>query len=278
MLFIKKYFVIGTIICGLMPQIAFTRDIYRNEDSQGRITYSDIATTESKQIKLSPQTYRYLHKVTKVYDGDTIALENGQRVRLLGINTPEIESRHRRSEPGGIAAKKWLQRQLRNKKVYLEFDQEKYDRYKRLLAHVYLPNGQHLNTALVENGLAVLNLIPPNLRHAEIMLKAQQQAEQLGLGIWSISEYKPRPLTQISEKTNGWQRYTGIVKSIKRSRKYSRLIFNHKMDIRIANDSLTLFPELTTYLGKSLEIRGWISRKKDHYSIRIHHPSAILFR
>ncbi|SFP45638.1 Endonuclease YncB, thermonuclease family [Nitrosomonas cryotolerans] len=278
MFFIKKHYVIGTIICSLISQTAFARDIYRNEDPQGRITYSDIATTESKKIKLSPQTYRYLHQVTKIYDGDTIVLENGQRVRLLGINTPEIESRYRKSEPGGIAAKKWLQRQLRNKKVYLEFDQEKYDRYKRLLAHVYLPNGQHLNTALVENGLAVLNLIPPNLRHAGIMLKAQQRAEELGLGIWSISAYKPRPLTQISEKTNGWQRYTGIAKSIKHSRKYSRLIFNHKMDIRIANDSLPLFPELKTYLGKSLEIRGWISRKKDHYSIRIHHPSAILFR
>ncbi len=187
-----------------------------------------------------------------------------------------MESRHRSDEPGGTAAKAWLQAQLENEQVYLEFDQEKQDRYKRLLAHLYLSNGKHLNAELLANGLATVNLIPPNLRHAKILIRAQQRAEQQGLGIWSMPAYKRLPISQISTNPRGWRRYIGTPKSIKRTRKYTRLIFNNKANVRINNNNLNLFPALETYLGKPLEIRGWVSRKKDQYSILIRHPSALV--
>ena len=166
----------------------------------------------------------------RVYDGDTIILEDDQRVRLLGVNTPEIESRHRQSESGGEAAKEWLQKQLQGKKVYLEFDEEKHDHYKRLLAHIFLPDGKHLNLALVENGLAIVNIIPPNIRYANILINAQQQAEKQSLGVWSISDYQAYPLHQISSGRKGWQRLIGTPLSIKSSRKYTRLIFTDKVN------------------------------------------------
>ena len=262
----------------LVSQIALANEIYRSEDAQGRVTYSDQITAGSKQVEISKRSYRHLRLVTNVYDGDTVVLEDGQRIRLLGVNTPEIESRHRQGESGGMAAKEWLQKQLQDKKVYLEFDEEKHDRYKRLLAHIFLPDGKHLNLALVENGLAIVNIIPPNMRYADVLIKAQQQAEKQNLGVWSMTDYQAYPLSQISGNRKGWQRVIGTPQSIKQSRKYTRLIFNNKVNIRIANDNLKLFPKLENYLDKSLEIRGWISRNKDHYSILIHHPSALIFQ
>lgn len=272
-------FLIGIFIANLLSPVAWSTQIYRTEDLQGRVTYSDKPVDGSTPVEIfAPTNDRFPEEVASIYDGDTIVLKNGERVRLLGINTPEIESRFRINEPGGIAAKIWLKQQLKNKKVYLEYDQEKQDRYKRLLAHLYLPSGKHLNIALIENGLATVNIMPPNLRHADKLIQTQRQAEEQKLGIWSMAAYQPLPLTQITKKNKGWQRYIGIPKSIKRSRKYSRLIFNEDSNIRIVNDNLYLFPALETYLGKSIEIRGWVSRSKNKYSILVHHPSSLILQ
>jgi hypothetical protein len=57
-----------------------------------------------------------------------------------------------------------------------------------------------------------------------------------------------------------------------------RLILNDKVNVRISVANLALFPDLKNYLNKPLEIRGWASKNKDHYSILVQHPSAIVFR
>lgn len=267
---------ISILVFSLLSQFSFASQIFRSEDAQGRVTYSDTATTGAQQVDIPTQKIGFSHRVSKVYDGDTIVLNSGKRVRLLGINAPEVASRYRASEPGGLAAKKWLQEKLHNKSVHLQFDQEKYDRYQRLLAHLFLPGEKHLNEALLENGHAILNIVPPNLRYTDKLIRAQQRAEKQKLGIWSMPRYQPLPISRITNENRGWQRYIGTPKSIKRNRKYSRLIFNQKTNIRIANENLELFPNLETYLEKSIEIRGWVSRNGENYSILVRHPSALI--
>lgn len=250
--------------------------IYRNVDDRGRVTYSDMPSAGAQQLQIETQIQRPLYYVDKVYDGDTILLEGGKPIRLLGVNTPEIQSRVRSEEPGGVAAKEWLQALLRDGKVYLEFDEEKKDKYKRQLAYVFLPNGKQINAALLENGLGMLNIVPPNLRYSEKLAQAQQHAEKKQLGVWAMPEYQSRPIAQIAGHTRGWQRFTGTPLRVKTGKKHTRLIFSDKIDARIANSQLKLFPEISTYLGKPLEIRGWVSRSKDRYTILVQHPSALI--
>lgn len=266
------------LLFSLAATAAPASGIYRSVDAQGRVTYSDTPSANAQPVKIIGQSSRQLYQVARVYDGDTIILEDKKQVRLLGVNTPEIESRHRSEEPGGIAAKKWLQNQLRESQVYLEFDEVRRDKYKRLLAHVFLPNGKHVNLALLENGLAAISIIPPNGRYSDKLIQAQQYAEKQKLGIWSMPEYQSRPITEIANHTRGWQRFTGTPVAIRKSRKFTRLLFNDKVDIRVANSNLKLFPELATYVGKPLEVRGWVSRNKDHYTMLIQHPSALIAR
>lgn len=84
-------------------------EIYQWTDDRGRQIFSDQpADSAAETIELTPSSNRYLFNVKRVYDGDTLVLENNQRVRLLGINTPEISSRYREAEPGGIEARDWL--------------------------------------------------------------------------------------------------------------------------------------------------------------------------
>ena len=254
----------------------FSTEIFRSEDATGRVTYTDKATEDGRQVKLSKRVYRHLHLVKSVYDGDTIVLENGERVRLLGVNTPEVESRHRASEPGGNDAKAWLQNQLQGQKVYLEYDLEKHDKYQRLLAHVFSADGKHINLELLKNGLAFVNVIPPNVRHADKFNKAQLQAENNKLGIWELPHYQARSLSLISSDDKGWKRYIGTPQTIQQNRKFTYLVFNDQVNIRIANDNLQFFPALETYLGKTVEIRGWISRSREKFSFQIYHPSALI--
>ncbi|MDR4516275.1 MAG: thermonuclease family protein [Nitrosomonas sp.] len=265
------------ILCLCAPPASGT-EIFRSEDAKGRVTYSDKAIDGAEQIKLSNRVFRHLQKVKSVYDGDTIILENGQRVRLLGINTPEIESRHRANEPGGEAAKEWLQNQLHGQKVYLEYDLEKHDKYKRSLAHVFLSDGKHINLELLKNGLAFVSIIPPNIRHADMFNQAQQHAENRKLGIWGLPHYQARSLSQISSNDKGWKRYIGTPQKIQQRRKFTYLVFDERVNIRISNDNLKLFPALETYLGKTVEIRGWISRRSEKFSFEIHHPSALILQ
>ena len=85
-------------------------------------------------------------KIDRVIDGDTVKFEEDS-IRLLGINSPE------KNEKYYSEAKEFLEEMSLNKTVRLEFGKEKYDRYKRILAYIFI-NGENANLKLVEEGLA----------------------------------------------------------------------------------------------------------------------------
>ena len=197
----KRTVIINCCI-GLLFSTSVSAEIYRSQDRDGTVTFSDKPTVTSTRVSSQTQAYRYLHTVVKVYDGDTIVLKNGERVRLLGINTPEIKSRHRQGEKGGQTAKTWLETKLKQGQVYLEYDHTQRDKYKRLLAHCFLPDGEHLNETILEAGLASLTIIPPNVRYSDRLIAAQSLAEQNKRGIWGQTEYKPRLISALGKVDN----------------------------------------------------------------------------
>lgn len=252
-------------------------EIYQWKDDQGRQIFSDQpADPAAETVELTPSSNRYLFNVKQVYDGDTLVLENNQRVRLLGINTPEISSRYREAEPGGIEARDWLKKQLSENQVYLQYDTEKRDRYDRLLAYAWTPDGDFINEKLLQNGWAALTLKPPNLQYADQLIAAQKQAMKQQQGIWGDKHYQPRKVTTITETAyRGWQRWLLTAKSRSQTRDYWVLKVNDKASLRIAKKQQDQFPPLESYLNKSLEVRGWMSKRGDQYSLFVEHPSAI---
>ena len=114
----------------LAVSVAFAADVYQFTDENGISHFSDKSRHDATKLIIPTQSYRYRYKVKRVVDGDTILLTNGQRVRLLGINTPEIESRYHQQEQGGQQAKSWLEALLADGNVLLEFDQKKRDKYR----------------------------------------------------------------------------------------------------------------------------------------------------
>jgi endonuclease YncB( thermonuclease family) len=124
--------------------------------------------------------------VKSVYDGDTFTLATGDKVRLKGVNTPELRPR----EDYGDEARQFAERFLSGETVQLLLDgPNPRDSYGRVVAGVRTSAGD-LSVALVEQGLAHVFLIPPDSSDAEALLAAQARARQQRLGIWSTEPYQ----------------------------------------------------------------------------------------
>jgi len=159
-------------------------------------------------------------KVQKVIDGDTIVVSikevnlNKRKtlqnlrftVRLIGVDTPESKPNRRaklqsqESEKDvetiiqlGKMAKRFTEellivRKVGRKKiyrtVYLEFDSDPQDRYGRLLAYVWLPDGKMLNKEIICEGYAYPLTIPPNVKYEKLFRECFRKAREKGLGLW----------------------------------------------------------------------------------------------
>lgn len=252
-------------------------EIYLWRDNNGNKHFSDRRHTSATKVDIKPGYSFYA--VKKIFDGDTLVLNDGRKIRLLGINAPEVRHKNKLAEAGGEEAKHWLTRKLQGAKVRLESDIEKTDKYGRTLAHVFTEKKEHINRQLIEAGLATLSIYPPNLLYTDQLASAEQQAERARLGIWKKPDYAVIPADQLSDSGHpGWTRVEGRVIDIRSSRKFVYLKFSSRFEARIAKQWLILFPDIKSYLGKTIEVRGWLNKYKNGFSMLIRHPSAIHLR
>lgn len=128
--------------------------------------------------------------VKRVVDGDTFVTRKGEKIRLLGINTPEIRHNTSPAEPYGKQASKILRNFILGKQVRLGFDKERKDRYGRTLAHVYLRDGIWLNEEMLRLGSAFVYTFPPNTAKASAMVEIEQRAVRSNLGIWKMLRWQ----------------------------------------------------------------------------------------
>ena len=129
--------------------------------------------------------------VVRVVDGDTVHVRLGdrvERVRYIGVNTPEVHHPTKGEEPGGRAAALVNRRLVAGKRVRLELDVQARDRYGRLLAYVWVrqDDGSEVmvNAELVRLGYAQVMTIPPNVRYTNTFLAFQRQARDGHRGLW----------------------------------------------------------------------------------------------
>jgi micrococcal nuclease len=122
--------------------------------------------------------------VVRVIDGDTLVLAGGIRVRVLGLDAPEMEKDGQPAEFLAHKAKAVLADLTLNQTITLEYDRLRYDHYGRLLAYLFLPDHTLVNAELVRRGLARVYFIAPNLRYQKELLIAQQEAIEAQRGIW----------------------------------------------------------------------------------------------
>lgn len=137
--------------------------------------------TETKAI------HRMDAKVERVVDGDTIVLDDGQKVRLMGIDAPETKHPDMPVQKCGLEAKNYLKKRVEGRDCVLEYtDNDHYDVYDRLLALVYADSGL-VNAELVKNGLAYARPNKYMSRTKEFMV-LENIAKKFKKGIWETEE------------------------------------------------------------------------------------------
>ena len=142
-------------------------------------------------------------RVTRVVDGDTMrispAIDGIDEVRLIGVDTPETKEPGCAVQPYGNQATGFTTRGLQGKEVDLEFDEEKTDRYDRLLAYVYKED-EMFNEDLLEEGYAQVYIIDPNDKYEDRFEEAQAEAQAVPLGIWALPIAEQ---AQLTDRGNG---------------------------------------------------------------------------
>jgi micrococcal nuclease len=123
--------------------------------------------------------------VRRVVDGDTIELENGERIRYIGMDTPESV------KPGVLVqcfakeAAAFNRGLVEGKTVRLERDVSDRDKYGRLLRYVYLDDGTFVNEVLVQEGYAYAVSYPPDVVKQDVFRAAERAARDTKRGLWN---------------------------------------------------------------------------------------------
>jgi micrococcal nuclease len=131
--------------------------------------------------------------VVRIVDGDTIHVRVGDRVekvRYIGVNTPEVHHPTRGEEPGGRQASDVNRTLVDGRRVQLELDVRLRDRYGRLLAYVWVADVM-VNAELVRLGYAQVMTVPPNVRYQALFLSLQRDAREAGRGLWRRASAPP---------------------------------------------------------------------------------------
>lgn len=129
-------------------------------------------------------------RVRRAVDGDTLLMENGVRIRLIGVDTPETKHPDRPPEPFGAEASEFTRQRVEGRNVRLEYDRERYDDHRRTLAYVFIDD-QMLNEELLRGGYGrALLRFPYRNDRKQLFREAEREARDARRGIWSLP---PRP-------------------------------------------------------------------------------------
>lgn len=124
-----------------------------------------------------------IYRVKRVVDGDTLLLTNGEKVRLIGVDTPETKHPKKPVEYFGKEASLFTKRMVEGKEVRLEYDWQRKDKYRRTLAYVYLLDGTFLNAEIIKQGYGFAYKRFP-FKYLEEFRRYEKEAREKKRGLW----------------------------------------------------------------------------------------------
>lgn len=216
--------------------------------------------------------------IKAVTDGDSVRLRDGRKVRLTGINAPEVRHGNRPAQPWAIEAKQALTDFL-GKRALLITDTKTTDKYGRTLAHLYNLDGQSAEAHLLSKGLAWHVAIPPNLALADCFAAAEQQAQQQQLALWGTKGIEP--VLSLAVNDGGFQRVRGTLTHIHFGKNAWWLNLGPQLAAVIYPQHQHRFDRktLVKLQGKTVEIRGWVypsrSKKYQPWRVKLETPYGI---
>ena len=227
-------------------------------------------------------------RVVEIVDGDTLVLEDGREIRLVGIQAPKLPLGRAGFKPWPLApeAKALLAELTLGKEVAVAFGGRRGDRHGRVLAHLFVadPAGvdRWVQGAILEAGLARVYSFDDNRKLVAEMLALERQARAAGFGIWGHPFYGLRRAEEAGRWLGGFELVEGRVLAVGLVQRRAYLNFGEdwRSDFTIALQPKTrqLFEaesvDLKAYEGRRLRVRGWL-KSRNGPMIEVTHPEQI---
>lgn len=227
-------------------------------------------------------------RVRHALDGDSLVLADGRQVRLIGVNTPEINpSSDKRKpvapQPLAREAQRFTGTRVDGQTVTLHFETERVDRYQRLLAHVTLADGTRLEEALLRAGLGWVVAIPPNINGLARLQAAETEARAARRGVWEKIEYQPVAAERLTTKDAGFLILTGTVRAFRQSARNFYFELTPHVSLLVPREEWKRYfaapagPYATPQMlvGRKIVARGWASVYDGKLRLRLAHPAML---
>jgi micrococcal nuclease len=186
-------------------------------------------------------------RIAHVIDGDTVVLASGDRLRLIGIDTPEISYKGNASQIRAIDARDFLKAITSSSYLYsLDYGVERQDRHGRMLGHLFRNDGTNLQAMLLAQGYATPLNIPPNINYADCYAQQTRQAQKARLGVWKLPRNQAISSSALSGKERGYRIVYGRVARISQGPYDISFYLSQRLVVRIALSDLQYFPNLNT--------------------------------
>ncbi|WP_455235460.1 thermonuclease family protein [Thiogranum longum] len=238
----------------------------------------DAATADtcSPPHSSEPVRVRYVH------DGDTLTLTDDRTVRLVGINTPETADKDQTDQPLAIEARNRLRQLLfqQGNRAQLVYGPDRQDRHSRTLAHLWSPDGQNLTATLLREGFGWAIAIPPNIRWLDCYLESEKTAREAARGVWVHPELAAKASNELTLRDTGFHLVRGRIVRVNRGGGALWINLEGRFAARIPEQDIKWFKDLpdNSWLGRDIEVRGWLYQMKGELRVNVHHPSAIQMR
>lgn len=260
--------------------------------SIGLILALPIPATGAQNKTLQPCTLQPgpTRAVTRILDSETVLLDDGRQVRLIGALAPRIPN-HRDStrpwppERAAIAA---LEALVRGQSVELAFSGRRSDRYGRLLAHLFLKRGGEriwVQGKLLRSGHARAYGLPGSLACMAELVAHESIAREASTGLWSNAAYAMRPAKRTRELMrlrNTFQIVEGRVVNVATTRGWTYVNFDRDwrsdftagVSAKLLREKPDWVKSLASLEGKEVQVRGWIEYRNGPF-INVLDPSQI---
>lgn len=224
-------------------------------------------------------------KVASVVDGDTVVLDDGRQVRLVGIQAPKLALGRANFTPWPLAeeAKAALEQLIAGETVELRLPPQAMDRHGRVLAHlVRQSDGAWVQGEMLSRGMARVYTFADNRNLAALMLSLEQQARAAKRGMWAIADYAVRSSEDLRLDPETFQIVEGRVLDAVHIK--DRVYLNFGPDwrtdftIKVTKRDIKLFDtqgiNLLNMTGKAIRVRGWV-KAENGPMIELDHPERL---
>ena len=255
-----------------------------------------FALLAARPVRSAPLSHEYnlmtagSGKVATIIDGDTLTLEDGQVIRLVGIQAPKLplDRPNFTAWPLADEARQMLSELTLGNTVTLSYGGTRIDRHGRALAHLHLPDGRWVQGEMLHAGLARVYSFADNRARVAEMLLLEREARQAERGIWQLPYYAVRNAEmgakddRLARDIDSFQLVEGRIRKAARVGKYMYLNFgsDYRTDFTISVakrywrkfDATQMTP--AKLQGKHVRVRGWLT-KRNGPMIEATHPEQI---